>query len=483
MRVQVAPPLAGAFEPIAKGMKNAQMIGNGVSVYVAAGHYSESVVVVEGISLYGGHDPVTWVRQPSTNDTAILSQGPDGVYVGNLVTRKTVIDGFRLQGKDSAFTGSSNYGAALTIDGGTPTITGNVINGPAEASGARSIGVVVFGPSNDVTGALIQGNRITGGSGTAASQCEVSMGILLSSKTFPPPAPGAAAEVTRNQIRSGTCKNARAFVSFAHADQTRISDNDVVAGTATSGESFGMAVGGSPLNALIIIDKNRINVDPNTVGGCTPSAASALSWCGGIDSQAAKARIINNVVFGVKAMRSAAVWLRNPEVAPASLALNGNYLDGGGMMTASGSQSAAVAITLIFGQNGTVGRIRNNILVGGAGLVKFGVFEDSAVGKTCKPEKLENNDFVIDTNNNGNALYRTWDGALGTKLTTLPPVNMLNGSAANFQANPGVDATFHLISATSPCVDTGTASEAPTQDLDGEARPKGGGYDVGPDER
>lgn len=466
---------------IAKGIEHAQTInamgGDGSRVFVSAGHYPEDVTVVEGISLYGGYAPGTWARDPAANDTAILAQGADGVYCDDTITRQTVIDGFRLQGKDNASTGgSTDWGTALTVDRGTPTISGNVINGPVEGNGQRSIGLVILGPSMDASGPLVTGNQIRGGNAQGTNPCDVSMGVLLASTTFPPPAPGAGAEITSNEIRGGLCKSSYGLVSWANADGTLVADNDISAGTATVNSAFGVSIAGSPLDALIILDKNRINVDQN--GGGTCAITAAFGWCGGIDSQSAKARITNNIVFGLKAPRSTAVWLRNPEMAPAELVLNSNYLDGAGNV---GSQSVAVVLTLGQGTDGAVGRIRNNILAGGAGASRFGVYEESAMNKQVHPQKLENNDFFLPITG-GNAYYRTWDGSNGNKLIDLGQVNQLPDSQANISGDPGLDASFHLTSATSICVDKGTSNEAPPDDIDGEPRPNGKN-DIGPDER
>jgi len=79
-------------------------------------------------------------------------------------------------------------------------------------------------------------------------------------------------------------------------------------------------------------------------------------------------------------------------------------------------------------------------------------------------------------------LYRSWDGNAGMPIPMITGVNMLPNSAANFVGDPKIDTTFHLM-AGSPCVDVGTNNEAPAMDIDGEARPKGKGYDVGADEQ
>jgi hypothetical protein len=57
----------------------------------------------------------------------------------------------------------------------------------------------------------------------------------------------------------------------------------------------------------------------------------------------------------------------------------------------------------------------------------------------------------------------------------------LNASG-NFPDDCLFNATFHLV-AGSPCINAGIATEAPPLDFDGEARPNGSLFDVGPDER
>lgn len=454
---------------IAVGIAHAVTIGNGVDVFVAAGHYPEDVVLVEGISLLGGYDPSTWARDPAVNDTAILSLGSQGVVAGPTITRATAIDGFRIQGADNVT--MNNRGTALTLDQGTPTVSNNAINGPAEASG-DSHAILLLPPANDPSGALITNNRIKGGAAQATS-----FGIAMRSSVFPLPAPGDIAEITGNAIVGGTGSTSLGIACFQGGDGVKIVDNDITAGTATgaNGEASGIVVAGNPLLGLVTIDSNRINLDQAAVGMCT-----SQQWCNGIDSQGAKATIVNNVVFGVKSPRSTAVWLRNAEGGVLNtIILHSNVLEGAG--NANG-QSAALVLSLSTGVGGKVGRIRNNILGGGVGATRFGVYEDSSAGKTCTFEKLENNDFFLATSNN-DVLYRSWSGAAGVNLATIAAVNALNpgNAAANFNADPMLDATFHIANA-SPCIDTGSSTEAPAVDFEGGARPAGAGYDVGADE-
>jgi hypothetical protein len=70
---------------------------------------------------------------------------------------------------------------------------------------------------------------------------------------------------------------------------------------------------------------------------------------------------------------------------------------------------------------------------------------------------------------------------MASDATAIDKVNLLPGAASNITGDPMLDTTWHL-AAGSPCVDKGTASEAPPADYDGEARPMRAEIDIGHDE-
>ncbi len=56
-------------------------------------------------------------------------------------------------------------------------------------------------------------------------------------------------------------------------------------------------------------------------------------------------------------------------------------------------------------------------------------------------------------------------------------------AAGNINADPlFVGSGDYHIQAGSPCIDTGSATGAPSDDIDGDSRPQGAGYDMGSDE-
>ena len=93
------------------------------------------------------------------------------------------------------------------------------------------------------------------------------------------------------------------------------------------------------------------------------------------------------------------------------------------------------------------------------------------------PRILENNDFF-----GCSTLY----GAAGTMYTTVADIHaMVIGAASNVSVDPLFVAPdledFHLLPS-SPLIDSGSFEGAPTTDGDGDARPAGGGFDIGYDE-
>lgn len=459
---------------IGAGMVNAGLIGGGASVYVAAGNYPEKVTMVEGIDILGGHQcdagSCTWARDPSAYVSTILDTDFQGVLADATLTRATALDGFSIVALDGN-PGNGNTSAAVTVLQGTPSITSNHVYGASVfgCSPCTSSGVIVFGLSNDPLGALIQGNVIEAGDNLNSTV----NGIQLRTVANP-----AVAEIRSNEVYGGSGRYTRAIDAFGSGAGTLVVDNDVYAGTqvgVAQGSSFGMIVSGQ-----ITVDRNRVNAVPGLTGTCP----SPQFWCGGIESEGATAVITNNVVFGMPAPSSTAIFFGDAEVPFGELVINGNTLDGGSSLGIGNGISTALACRTNNGVNAIVGRIRNNILSGGSAVNRYGMYEaDQTGGRTCVPEAYENNDlwFSPSPASVDNA-HRHWTAGGAQQLfATAADVNMQPYAAANFTADPQLDATWHL-AAGSMCIDAGTGTEAPAEDFEGDARPQGAEVDVGADE-
>lgn len=473
---------AKPVQTIAAGLAIAVKLGGKQNVYVASTHYPEKVTLAEGVHLLGGYDcsgtSCTWTRDVVKNDTAILDQDFEGVVAPAAVTRKTVFDGFRVAGKGGA-PNASPGSAAMTLVGGTPTVTHCRFAGGAVVGGgvnARSIGLAVFGPSNASGGALVDQNAISGGTST-----DQSIGLLFAGSSTGTAGPPVAV-VTSNTIRSDAAPFTSAVLALSSGAGTLLANNDIAGGTSSSpiGGQSNSASWGISVQSTMTIDANHINTGAATAGVCTQSVNG--NFCGGIHSQGSTTTINNNVVLGAKGPKSCAVLLEDGEVGVGAVILNGNTLDGAGNSGPDGTVSTAVALRINAGTNATFGKVRNNILLGGLNKSRYGVYEDPPTGKTAHVVALDNNDFWNAGTPRADFAYRVWNGTAGTDLS-FAQLGMLASAApaGNLNVDPLLDATWHL-GATSPVIDKGTPAEAPSRDIDGDSRPKGTAVDIGADE-
>lgn len=132
-----------------------------------------------------------------------------------------------------------------------------------------------------------------------------------------------------------------------------------------------------------------------------------------------------------------------------------------------------------------MGRVRNNILDGGLNLNRYGVREDPSQARTTRVELLEANDIWFSAlPNRSDTLYRQVT-VVGTPIDIkqLEVLDQMSTPPAskNLNADPQLSASWHL-AATSPCVNAGVATEAPSTDFDGDNRPAAGLFDIGADE-
>ncbi len=471
------------MKTIAAGIAHAKMLGGDQSVFVAQGTYPEKVALAEGVDVNGGYEcnatTCGWSRDLTAFESTITNQDFEGVLAAAGVTSATLLGGFKIIGKDGV-PPLAPGSVGVTIAGSSPTLRGNTIVGGNVTSGGasaadRSIGIAVRGSGG--ASATIENNTVSAGTAIGLSAA-----ITLEQVT------GAIslATVTSNVLRSSTARRSDGIAAFGGGTGTVIANNDISTGNSQGGTSNGIET-----NSTMAIDSNRINVVANAVGTCT----QATTWCAGIASSGGSQTITNNVVYGPRGFRTAAVFLVEAEQPAGTVKVNGNYLNGGGTGGSStgGARNVSSAVVVAIGPcttcglKGMVGRIRNNILDGGINLDRFGVREDPAQNKTTTVETLDANDFWFSTNLFGrnDTLYRQV-GQFGTPIDIKSTVVLDNGSSPNaslsLNEDPLIDATWHLGSR-SGCIDAGIATEAPAMDFDGDPRPSGQALDIGADER
>ncbi|MFH2010379.1 MAG: putative metal-binding motif-containing protein [bacterium] len=132
-------------------------------------YYDESVVMKDGVSVYGGYnpDPTGWTRNPTACRTEIRGQNGVGLYFGPGVVNPTILDGFVI-----SLLGTSGMTATSVVDieGSTgAVISGCEIYGPH--SGDETYGITILDDPNTSTMATPQilRTKVEGGDGISLS--------------------------------------------------------------------------------------------------------------------------------------------------------------------------------------------------------------------------------------------------------------------------------------------------------------------------
>jgi len=284
------------FLTISAAIDYANSLSLKAEVRVAEGNYDvhsfdgPRVVMVEGISLYGGYSLDWSTRDPANNLTVITNRATDvggnfwisTVYAGSGITTATVIDGFTIIG------GVEFTSYAIRVDGGSLTISNNIIQGGGGLS-SRGLAIGGGGPS------IVTNNTINGGGGT------FSTGIVTSSSSpiiinntinggdgienstgitifnFGP-------TLANNIINGGNASNLTTAIKTDGAS-TLIINNAIDGGVGGAG-SFGIHVDGASAPTII---NNTID------GGRGSNISFGISV--GDDASNPATKIDNNIVF------------------------------------------------------------------------------------------------------------------------------------------------------------------------------------------
>jgi hypothetical protein len=111
-------------------------------VRVAAGLYEESVTLQNGISLLGGYDPDTWLRDWTVNLTIIKGSTASGhraaiTAICTGLWTPTVLEGFVIFGENADGSGENSYGIYIKNCTNNFAIRNNVIRAGSGGDGAR----------------------------------------------------------------------------------------------------------------------------------------------------------------------------------------------------------------------------------------------------------------------------------------------------------------------------------------------------------
>ncbi|MEE2786734.1 MAG: MopE-related protein [Myxococcota bacterium] len=118
---------------VGRGLERVQQLAR-LRVLVAEGVYRESIRLVEGIELLGGHQRDTWIRNPDLFPTLLFGagggEGPHlyTVEIRNIV-RETLLDGFVINGESPRGNGGNSYAIYVVDANGRLTLRNNRVFG------------------------------------------------------------------------------------------------------------------------------------------------------------------------------------------------------------------------------------------------------------------------------------------------------------------------------------------------------------------
>ena len=230
------------------------------------------ISMVEGVSLYGGFSADFSDRDSSRYVSKIVDLSETGtdsaaVRAYDGLTDATVIDGFTIQGTESAEITSSN---GLDIERASPTVSNNVICGGYAAPGQLSLALDIYDNSSPV----IRNNMITGGDTLGSSY-----GMVISDSSNP--------VVTGNTVHGGNSNLTYGIVCWE-------TQADIIENTIYGGE-------GNTTLGIMLLSGCMVTISDNNIDGGVSAETSRGIYNMSDDS----VRIIGNTITGGTAQESA----------------------------------------------------------------------------------------------------------------------------------------------------------------------------------
>ena len=431
---------ASAKQTVQAGINTASTSGG--EVWVAAGVYSERIILKPFAYVYGGFAGIENNRDQRnwTNNVTVLDGGKGGSVVSAFCGHHAnAIDGFTIRNGSGTGTPTAGYcGGGIYLSSASPTISNNTITGNALFSTCgsnRGGGIYGINSTPLILNNLITGNTVRGSN--VGSGC----GICCSS--FSP-------LVIRNNIVTGNGGGGGIYCGGSPP----IISNNVISGNT----------GGSGIYAGGTITNNLITGNDNSVG------EGGGIYCGG----------------------SSTVISRN------TIAGNTTKLYGGGVYCSSGSPvisnniivgNCAADTTTGWGQGGGIGCNSSTapIIVNNTVVRNFASGEGGGIWSSSASPTISNTIIAI----NSSGVYASGGSPTLRNNCVFNPAGYyysgLSAGSGDISADPKLLATdfgnIHL-TADSPCIDAGFdgAVQADWVDLDGQSRIQGTHVDIGADE-
>lgn len=137
--IQAALDRADLCNTGSAGVRHCPADGSVRDIYLSAGVYSENIILLSGVSLYGGYSLDFYERDPIENPTTIFGVAPTGEQMGTVtadgIIDVTIVNGFSIYGFDTNETGTSSYAVYIRNSNAAFAFTDNRVFGANGAPG------------------------------------------------------------------------------------------------------------------------------------------------------------------------------------------------------------------------------------------------------------------------------------------------------------------------------------------------------------
>lgn len=449
---------ASPVATIAAGLAHAMIIGGGVDVYVAEGVYPEDVTLVDGVSLFGGHDPSSWARDPARLVSTVRPPSFVGVRAPAGVGSGTRFDGFRVEASGGASTGT----AVTILAGAEPVIANNVLLGPDVGGASRGVAVNPAGASNPGVRPRVVDNEIRlGRSGSGWGGGNGGWGVYANQ---------TAVDVIGNRVVLSEAYTVQRGVELFDCPDGLVEANDI-SGASGPDTAFGVRIASS-----------SASVNANVIA---PGSVDQYGLGIAIEGNVGVVSVTNNVARGADGTRraSAGLWIafEGPPTTRPDVLVHSNFFAAG---AARSGMAAGAGLVLERGGPLTAGRFYDNVMFASASGLGA-AFAELPAGQ-IDPEVFVSNALHDPSGASAGAGPGLYLDEGSTRMIRIADVNMLAGARGNLWESCGLlglaGGDYHL-AAGSACLDAGDGTELPAADFEGDARPHGAGPDIGPDER
>jgi uncharacterized lipoprotein YddW (UPF0748 family) len=291
-------------------------VGPGDEIWVAAGTYTGSITLVDGVGVYGGfagNETERAARNPAANPTILDGDAAGPVVVAEGLSAATVFDGFVLRNGSGRDLDGQTCGGGLFVVGGSPALTNNTVTACA-VSGAGG-GAWISAATPDLTGCAFSNNRAGRGGGIAVDG-PVSLtlrGLTLAGNTSGGIGGGASfhnAVVTlaESVVTGNAAADGGGGVAVTGGAQAVISRCRVT----LNGSDFGPGGG-------LLAEGGALAIENSLLHGNQGSPAGGVAWTAGAAGSLVNATVVANEsgvgVGGVFIESNAAVAVNNTIIA------------------------------------------------------------------------------------------------------------------------------------------------------------------------